>query len=94
MKGLLTTSVDRKRLSVGVCSAPAMPVKKATIKNEVEVKSGRRRRAVEYIRIGLSGTSQRWTSCFRRGMLRLNIKNEKLFQLIHCKKVVQTVRIK
>jgi hypothetical protein len=29
----------RNKLSVGVCKAPAMPVRKATIKNAVEVTS-------------------------------------------------------
>ena len=29
----------RNRLSVGVCNAPAIPVRKATIKNAVDVKS-------------------------------------------------------
>ena len=43
IKGLTCTSLVRKRLSVGVCSAPAIPVKKATIKKAVDVMSGRRR---------------------------------------------------
>lgn len=37
--GRAWTSLVRKRLSVGVCNAPAIPVRKATIKNAVDVKS-------------------------------------------------------
>ena len=37
--GRAWTSLVRNRLSVGVCNAPAIPVRKATIKNAVDVKS-------------------------------------------------------
>ena len=37
--GRACTSSVRKILSVGVCRAPAIPVRKATIKNAVEVRS-------------------------------------------------------
>lgn len=37
--GRACTSSVRKILSVGVCRAPAMPVRKATIKNAVDVRS-------------------------------------------------------
>lgn len=39
MAGRACTSSVRKRLSVGVCNAPAIPVKKATIKNDADVRS-------------------------------------------------------
>ena len=37
--GRTWTSFVRNKLSVGVCKAPAIPVRKATIKNAVDVKS-------------------------------------------------------
>jgi len=39
MAGRACTSLVRNRLRVGVCNAPAIPVRKATIKNADEVKS-------------------------------------------------------
>lgn len=41
--GRTCTSLVRNRLRVGVCSAPAMPVRKATIKKAEEVTSNPRR---------------------------------------------------
>jgi hypothetical protein len=41
--GRTCTSLVKNRLRVGVCNAPAMPVRKATIRKAEEVKSNPRR---------------------------------------------------
>ncbi|MNT82777.1 hypothetical protein D3C72_2225570 [compost metagenome] len=51
MEGRTFTSVARNRLSVGVCNAPAIPVRNATTKKASEVRSGERR--VTAVEVGI-----------------------------------------